>query len=239
MVDLDRSTGQSQLVETLVTLADTFVDDYDVAEVLQDLTERCEVLVGADAAAILLGESDDHLELVASSSQATTVMEVMQLGAGAGPCLECYRSGRAVSLPDLEEDGRWPEFRERALGEGFRSLHAVPLRLRENTIGSLGLFKSAPGDLAPDDVTAARALADMATIGILHERALREATVAQEQLQRALNSRIVIEQAKGVIAYRRNVDVGEAFAIIRHHARDHGTPLRQVAEQIVARKLSL
>ena len=239
MVDLDRSTRQAQLVETLVTLADTFIDDYDVAEVLQDLTERCEVLVGADAAAILLGESEDHLELVASSTHATTVIEMMQLGAGVGPCLECYRSGRPVSLPDLDGDRRWPEFRDHALQLGFRSLHAVPLRLRETTIGSLGLFKSSPGELAPADAAAARALADMATIGILHERALQEATVAQEQLQRALNSRIIIEQAKGVVAYRRNVDVAEAFSLIRQHARDHGQPLSQVAEQIVARKLSL
>ncbi|HXR45008.1 MAG TPA: GAF domain-containing protein, partial [Pseudolysinimonas sp.] len=191
---VDRSQRQALLVETLVTMADTLVAGYDVPDLLQTLVERSGELLGSSAGGILLADADQRLQIVASSNDSVHVVEVMQVAGGSGPCVESYRGGQVVSVPDLELEAKWPEFRRVALAEGFRSVHAVPLRLRETTIGSMNLFGDEPGEMVADDITAAQALADVATIGILQQRALREASVAQEQLQRALDSRVVIEQ---------------------------------------------
>jgi GAF domain-containing protein len=231
---------QRRLLETFVKLADTLVADYDVVDLLQMLVDTCRDVLDTTAAGILLADESGELELVASTSEASRLVEMMQLSAEQGPCIESFRSGRRVSVPDIADSNpEWWQFRGSALRQGFRSMDALPLRLREATIGTLNLLRASSGPAPDEDIAAAQAFADVATIGILHERALRESAVLTEQLQSALNSRIVIEQAKGVVSHTRGVSIDEAFALIREHARSHGTGLSVVAAQIVDRTLRL
>lgn len=237
---MSRPTREALLLSTFATLADTLVADYDVVELLQTLVDSCRDLLDTTAAGILLADSSGELEVVASTSESSRLVEMMQLGAEAGPCIQSFHTGRVVSLADLADaPAEWDAFRIAAQGQGFASVHAVPLRLRETTIGTLNLLRDAPGALGEDDVIAAKALADVATIGILHERAIRESSVVAEQLRGALSSRIVIEQAKGVVSHTRQVPVDEAFALIRAYARSTSRRLSAVAADIVERRLHL
>jgi GAF domain-containing protein len=232
------SVGRGQVVETFVTLADTLVDGYDIVDLLHTLVDTCSALVSASAGGILLVNEHRQLEVVASTNERSRLVELMQLRVGGGPCLDSYVTGRPVSVPDLEaDDSRWPVFRAQALEQHFKAVHAVPLRLRSETIGSLNLFWDKSGALDERDAEVVQALAHVATIGILQERAMRESTIAREQLQRALNSRVVIEQAKGVVAQTRDVSMEEAFSLIRDYARKNQTPLAVVSEGIVARTI--
>lgn len=233
-------TREDRLLQTFASLADTLVDDYDVVDLLQMLVDTCAELLDTTAAAILLADATGELDVLASTSEASRLVEVIQLGAEAGPCIESFRTGRAVSVPDISASPEvWSRFKESALAQGFASVYAVPLRLRETTIGTLNLLRDAVGELEPQDQTAAQAFADVATIGILHERSLRETAVLAEQLQGALNSRIVIEQAKGVVAHTHGVPIDEAFALIRTYARSHQLGISHVAARIVDRSLRL
>jgi transcriptional regulator with GAF, ATPase, and Fis domain len=178
--------------------------------------------------------------VVASTDERSQLVELMQLGEGGGPCVECFTSGLAIAIPDIAAArDRWAQFCDAALAQGFHALHAIPLRLREKTIGSLNLFREQTGELGEFDIAAAQALADVATIGILQERAVRESDIITQQLQRALDSRVIIEQAKGVVAYVNDVPVDEAFRLIRAYARDHQRGLVDVAADIVQRRLRL
>ena len=229
---------QRQVLQTFVRLADTLVDDYDVVDLLQVLVDTCRDLLDTTAAGILLADSRGELEVVASTSEASRLVEMMQLSAEAGPCIESFRSGRRVGVPDIgRTEERWRQFREAALAQGFRSMDALPLRLRDTTIGTLNLLRSTPGEAEEDDIAAAQAFADVATIGILHERSIRESEVLSSQLQAALNSRIVIEQAKGVVSHTRGVSIDEAFTLMREYARSHSLGLSLVAARIVDRSL--
>jgi GAF domain-containing protein len=231
---------QQRLLETFVKLADTLIDDYDVVDLLQVLVDTCRDVLDTTAAGILLADSRGELEVVASTSEASRLVEIMQLSAEQGPCIESYRSGRSVSVPDIEvSKDEWWQFRGSALAQGFRSMDALPLRLRDTTIGTLNLLRSEPGAAPEDTIRAAQAFADVATIGILHERTLRESAILSEQLQAALNSRIVIEQAKGVISHTRGVSIDDAFALMRQYARSHSVGLSIVAARIVDRSLRL
>ena len=233
-------TREDRLLQTFASLADTLVDDYDVVDLLQMLVDTCSDLLDTTAAGILLADATGTLDVVASTSEAGRLVEMMQLSAEAGPCVESFVTGRVVSVPDIgESPEEWSLFRESALAQGFASVHAVPLRLRETTIGTLNLLRDTVGELDPQDQTAARAFADVATIGILHERSIRETALLAEQLQGALNSRIVIEQAKGVIAHTHGLPIDEAFALIRTYARSHRLGISQVAARIVDRSLTL
>ena len=237
---MNELTREGRILQTFASLADTLVDDYDIVDLLQMLVDTCTELLDTTAAAILLADMTGELDVVASTSEASRLVEVMQLSAEAGPCIESFRTGREVSVPDISQSpAEWSRFRESALAQGFASVHAVPLRLRESTIGTLNLLRDATGELEYEDRIAAQALADVATIGILHERSLRETAVLAEQLQGALNSRIVIEQAKGVVAYTRGVPIDEAFLLIRQYARSHQLGISQVAARIVDRSLKL
>ncbi|HYI32269.1 MAG TPA: GAF and ANTAR domain-containing protein [Glaciibacter sp.] len=232
--------GRGQVVDTFVTLADTLVDGYDVVDLMHTLVDTCSALVKASAGGILLVNDHRQLEVVASTNERSRLVELMQLRGGGGPCLDSYLTGRPVSVPDLAtDDSRWPVFRAQALEQHFRAVHAVPLRLRAETIGSLNLFWDRPDALDERDAEVVQALAHVATIGILQERAMRESTIAREQLQRALNSRVVIEQAKGVVAQTRNVGMEEAFSLIRDYARKNQTPLAVVSEGIVTRTITV
>ena len=227
-------TREDRLIDAFATLADTLIADYDVVELLQTLVESCARILDIAAAGILLADADGELEVVASTSEASWLVEVMQLSARAGPCVECFSAGMVVSLPNIEDSSpEWRRFQNSAREQGFAAVHAIPLRLRETTIGALNLLSTVPGALRPQDVRAAQALADVATIGILQERTLRESNSVREHLLTALNSRVVIEQAKGVISYSRGISLEEAFAMLRNHARSNHLLLSQVAQGLV------
>jgi transcriptional regulator with GAF, ATPase, and Fis domain len=226
---------QRQLLQTFVDLADTLVADYDVVDVLHMLVERCAVILHATDAGILLPNAHGELEVIASTSERSHLISILQLRAEEGPCVDAFETGRLVTVDDIASTyARWPTFAAAAAQSDYQSMHAIPLRLRDETIGSLNLFRDAPGGFGADDAAAARALADVATIGILQERAIRESGIAQEQLQRALDSRVLIEQAKGVLAQAQGIDVSEAFQQLRSQARSTGTRLSVVAELVIA-----
>lgn len=236
---MTRTTREAQLLQMFAKFADTLVDDYDVVDLLQTLVDACRDLLGMTAAGILLADGSGDLELVASTSEAGRLVEVMQLGARSGPCIECFRTGATVKVPSIAAvPDEWTAFRRSALEQGFGSTEAIPLRLRDTTIGTLNLLRAEEGDPPDDDMIAARAFADVATIGILHERSLRQTEILAEQLQSALNSRVVIEQAKGVVSYTHGVPIDEAFDLIRAHARTHRLPLSTVAKRLVSRELT-
>jgi GAF domain-containing protein len=234
------ATFDSRLLGTLTALADTLVDDYDIVELLQTLVDACRDILGISAAGILLADEVGELELVASTSEASRLVEVMQLAAQAGPCIECYRTGAPVALPSIAHaPPEWSAFRDAALAQGFMAIHALPLRLRETTIGTLNVMLDSGDGFSETSRAAAKAFADVATIGILHERSLRESEVLTEQLQLALSSRVRIEQAKGVVSHTLGVHVDDAFEFIRRYARNNRLPLSLVATQIVNRDLAL
>jgi GAF domain-containing protein len=234
-------SGREQLVSrAFIGLADTLVDDYDMIDLLDRLVSYSAELLAADAAGIVLGDAlVGTLRVVASSSDDAELMELLQLQNDEGPCLECYRTATPVSVPDLDEAARrWPGFAAAVQDQGgFRSVHALPLRLRQESIGALNLFHSQPGPLPEADLALGQALADVATIGILQERAIRQGEVVVEQLQTALNSRVVIEQAKGVIAERAGLPMDVAFDRLRRYARSSNQKLSDVARRLVERDL--
>lgn len=227
-------TREQSLVETFVLLADTLVDDYDVVDLLDLLVTSCVNLLGITAAGILLDDQKGNLAVVASSSEETRLLEVFQLQNNEGPCLDCVRVGRSVISADLAAElHRWPLFVPAALAGGFASVVAVPLRLRAQTIGGLNMFSDTTNLVTPEDQRLAQALADVATIGILQRRSSHRSTMVAEQLQHALNSRVVIEQAKGVLAERRSLTMDASFDALRHHARSHNLKLTDVALSVV------
>jgi GAF domain-containing protein len=204
------------------------------------LVDSCRDLLDITEAGILLRDGLGTLEVVASTSESSRLVEAMQLSAQNGPCIECYRTGNVVSVVDIAASPeRWEQFRDSAVEQGFRSAYAIPMRLRETIIGTVNLLRDRPGALGATDIVAAQAFADVATIGILHQRSNRESEIIAQQLQAALNSRVVIEQAKGVVAQTRQVSIDEAFDLIRRHAREHRLGLGEVAAALVERRLTL
>jgi transcriptional regulator with GAF, ATPase, and Fis domain len=223
------------IVETLVQLADTLIEDYDVIEFLSMLSERCVLLVDADEAGIMVSDGRGNLQIVASSSERTRLLELFELENRDGPCLDAFNTGAPVSSVDLDVDeSRWSHFSHRASSVGFRSVQSIPLRLRSETIGALTLLRSSAGAMDLADVSLAGALAKMATIGLLQERAVSASRNATAQLQTALTSRVRIEQAKGIIAERQSIDIDTAFDRIRTYARSHHLKLSDLALSIVS-----
>ncbi len=230
---------ESLLSSTFLQLADTLVADFDIIDLLTMLADRCVELVDADAAGILLADSDGNLRLMAASSEQARLLELFQLQNDQGPCVEAYTSGQPVNCIDLRESvDRWPRFTPYAVGAGFESVYAFPMRLRDNIIGAMNLFSVSIGPLPAADVQLARALADVASVAILQDQAARESRVRDLQLQNALDSRVVIEQAKGMVSERGEVDMAGAFNLIRNHARQNNLQLTRVAEQVVAGTLT-
>jgi len=230
------ATVDERLAQTFVELADTLVARYDLMEFLQTLIDRCVELLEVDAAGLLLADSRGALRLVAASTEQARVVELFQIQNDEGPCLDCYRTGQAVIVSDIRASAaaaRWPRFTAAAQEMGFAGVHAIPMRLRDQVIGTLNLFKTKPDELAPAVVVAATALVDVATIGILQERAVRQQEVVAGQLQIALNSRVIIEQAKGVLAERLQVTPDEAFVMLRRYARDHNHPLTKLSDDVI------
>src|ERR1700694_4810573 len=229
---------ETLLSQTFVQLADTLVDKFDIIDLLTVLADRCVEILDAGAPGILLADHHGVLHVVAASSEQARLLELFQLQNQEGPCLDCYTSGAPVVNQDLTTTNQWPRFAPEACEAGFRSVQALPLRLREHTIGALNVFLDDRFEVSDEDLTIAQALADAATIAILHDQAAREAQLVTGQLQAALNSRIVIEQAKGVLAERARVDMDEAFSRLRRYARNHNRPLSAVAAELVQGQLS-
>jgi len=223
------------LAEVLVEVADTLVDEFDLIEFLQMVTSRTAGLADTSAVGLLLADRHGRLQLMAASDERAKMLELFQVQADEGPCQDCFKQGIAVVNADLRAASeRWPRFAPRAVEGGFRSVHAFPLRLRREVIGALNLFGVDAGGISPGDIPVVQALADVATIGILQARAIRRAEVLTEQLQGALNSRVVIEQAKGALAQIRGVSPDEAFRLLRSYCRTRQLRLGDVAQALVS-----
>jgi GAF domain-containing protein len=233
------NTRAERVSVAFVKLTDTLVADYDVLDLLHTLVEESVGLLDVAAAGLLLADPSGELQVVASTSEESRLVEVLQLQAGAGPCVECYLTGKAMEVADIAALTIWPGFREAALSQGFRSVYAVPMRVQGRTIGAMGLFGATTGPMTTEDSAIGQALADVATISLMQERTIREAALVNEQLQRALNTRVLIEQAKGVIAHTAGVDMDEAFNRLRSHARANSQSLQVTAGKIVDRSLTL
>ena len=222
------------LSETFVELTDTMVAGFDVIDFMHVLTDRSVQLLDVAAAGLLLADPRGELRVVAASSETARLLELFQLQNDEGPCLDCFRTGQPVQAADLAPAAsRWPRFAPAARQAGFAAVQALPMRLREQVIGALNLFRADPGALAPAGIRVGQALADVATISLLHERGMRHSDVLNEQLQTALNSRVVIEQAKGKLAERLGVDMDQAFALLRDHARASNRRLSDLARAFI------
>ena len=232
---------EESVSRAFVTLADTLVDEYDVIDLLDRLAGFCVELLSADAAGIVLGDARRELRAVAASDEAARIMELLQLQSDEGPCLDCFQTGAPVSVANLgEASARWPIFVAAVAERGdFRSVHALPLRLRGRAIGALNLFGNTPGPLPELDLALGQALADVATIGILQERAIRRSEVLNEQLQSALNNRVIIEQAKGVLAQYGGLTPADAFEGLHRFARSRNLKISDVARRIVEKEFDL
>jgi anti-sigma regulatory factor (Ser/Thr protein kinase) len=223
------------LARAFVELSDTLVADFDVVDFLHSLAGRCVELLGVQAAGVMVADQRGALRVMASSSEQARLLELFEVESDEGPCVDSFTSGAPAGDPDLDRpDPRWRRFAERARKAGFRSVHAVPVRLREDVIGVLNLFRVEPGPFSDDDAETARALANVTTLGLLQHRAVEYRQVLVEQLQHALNSRVVIEQAKGVLAERLGLDMAEAFTELRRYAHRVGRRLSDVAADVVA-----
>lgn len=234
------SSREQLLIEAFVGLADTLVDDYDIIDLLDRLVSYSVELLSAEAAGILLADQHGTLRVLASSNEESQMVEMLQLQAEQGPCVDCFHTVAPVSVPDLAEaTGRWPRFVAALQDGAYRSVHALPMRLRGEAVGGLNLFHRQPGALPDADLKLGQALADVATIGILQERAIRRGEIFTEQLQTALNSRVIIEQAKGVLAERGNLSMDAAFDRLRGHARGHNLRLSELAHRVVDGDLPL
>ncbi len=226
--------GEAELAEAFAELADSLVTDFDVIDLLHRLTEHTAAVLGISAAGVLLADPSGGLQLMAASSQDAELIELFQLQHEEGPCPAAFREAAPVTDTDLSaSDSRWPAFAARAVEAGFHSVHALPMRLREQVIGAMNLFAAPAGPLPPDGLRIAQAMANVATIAILSERAIREQGALAVQLRVALSSRVIIEQAKGVVAAQLDVGMDQAFTLLRAHARATQQRLAELARAIV------
>lgn len=234
-------TAREQLIaDSFVALTDTLVAGFELRDFLSMLVERTVPLVHADAGGVVLADQRGGLQVMAASSSAVRLLELVQLQHGEGPCVDAFRTGRAVTRDDpAAMQAAWPRYAPRLAEAGYASAQAVPMRLREEVIGALDVFRAGPGALGDADLELARALADVATVGIVQQRLRRAGDLLAEQLQHALTSRVLIEQAKGVLAERAGIDPDAAFALLRRYARSHGRPLAQVVQGVLDGTLRL
>jgi transcriptional regulator with GAF, ATPase, and Fis domain len=234
------SATDRRVREVFIELSDTLVDDFDIIEFLDRLAARCSELLGVSACGILLADHHGVLNLVAASTEQARLVELTQLQNSEGPCLDAFSTGRPVQHPDLRDArGRWPRFTAAAVGAGYLSVQALPMRLRDKVVGAVNLFSKSTGQLDADTITLGQALADAATIGIVHQRAMARQEIVTEQLQTALNSRVLIEQAKGFLTHSLSIDVDEAFVVLRHYARANSRRLTDVADDVVQGRLTM
>lgn len=226
---------EARINDAFVTMTGALMQEYDVVDLLSTLLNACTETLDVDAGGILLVDPAGDLELVASTSEEAHVVETIIIAAGEGPCFDCYHEAAPVAVADIDSDriaGKWPRFHQTALEQGFRSTYAVPMRLRNEVVGVLNLLDSRAGSISDDDASIAQALADLAVLGVLHERNFRSPFAISDQLHLALDSRILVEQAKGVLVQSENLTMAEAFDALRRYARASGSTLRRVAEAI-------
>lgn len=229
---------ESEVTQAFVSLASSLANGYDVVDLLSGLTSDCARLLDVASAGLLLADGLGVLHVLAASSERTRLLEVFQLQRAEGPCRDCFLSGAPVSVPDLDDEAhRWPQFVPAAKAAGFASVHALPMRLRDDVLGTLGLFGSKPGALNTEDLALGQALADVASVALVQDKAAADRTAINEQLQTALASRVVLEQAKGVLAQQGGLEMTEVFAVLRRYARDHNLRLTDVAQAVVSRAL--
>jgi transcriptional regulator with GAF, ATPase, and Fis domain len=236
---LPKPSRESALMAAFIDVADTMIDDYDVVELLDRVATHCVHLLDVSAAGLLLTDGQGNLRLLASSNEQARLMELFQLQTEqyGGPCVDCYRTGEPVTAVNLSDwHYRWPGFVVEAARQGFHTVHALPMRLRNQAIGGLNLFREATSPLNEQDLRLGQALADIATIAVLQRRALQRSETITEQLQGAFNSRVVIEQAKGALSSSGNIDVAAAFEALRGYARAHRRLLGEVCRQVVEDK---
>lgn len=228
------------LAETFVELADTLVDEFDPVDFMHLLADRCVNTLRVDAAGILLADHHGELQVVGASSERARLLELFELQHRRGPCMECYLTSTPVTLASIAEpEPRWPEFSAKARDAGFGAVHALPMRLRTRTVGALNLFTVAPGALTESTLRVAQAMADVATIGLLQAQIITDQELLAGQLQNALQSRVLIEQAKGVLAERLGIDMSQAFDVLRSYSRNHNRHLSAVAEGLIAGTIEL
>ncbi|MEU7691054.1 GAF and ANTAR domain-containing protein [Microbispora hainanensis] len=227
-------TRERQLTDAFVELTDTLVGDFDVVDLLHQLTMRCVRLLDVDAAGLLLADQQGRLRPMAASTEQARMLKLLALHDADGPGLDCYRTGEPVTSADLvAEGGRWPRFAAAAQLAGFVAVQALPMRHHDRVIGALTLLRTAPGRLTTDELHIGQALANVATISILHQRRLERNEAATEQLQTALNSRTLTEQATGVLAERHHSDMDHAFNSLCTYARTHGLRLSEAAHAVI------
>jgi GAF domain-containing protein len=230
------NSREPQVIDTFLTLTDTLTRDFDALDMLTTLCESCVELLDVSAAGVILSDGQGGLSVAAASSERSRLLGVFAVAIDSGPCVDCVRTGRPVISEDLTDataSHLWRRYATGAHDAGFRATHALPMRLRDQVIGALTLLHTDRHAMTDDDARLGQALADAASIGLLHERAIRRAEAVQEQLQGALNSRVIIEQAKGVLAGRSNLSPEDAFTILRSHARAHGLRLTELARDVV------
>ncbi|WP_448616455.1 GAF and ANTAR domain-containing protein [Modestobacter sp. URMC 112] len=231
------STREDLIADAFVELADSLVSGFDVTDFLDRLVNWAVELLDADAAGIMLADSRGQLQVLAATSHDVRLLELFELQADSGPCLDSFRSGQPVTPPDLPAmRSQWPTFAARSQAIGYSSAQAVPLRLRDEVIGAMNVFRIAEGALVGSQLKLARALADVASVAIISERTISARELLADQLQGALNSRVVLEQAKGMLAERTGVGVDQAFARMRDHARRSGQSLHDVAAAVVEQR---
>jgi len=226
----------ARVAKVFVELADTLIDDFDMVDFLETLTDRCVELLGADASGLMLSNQRGGLQMMTATLERARLLELFELQVQEGPCLDCFTTGTAITnidLTDSEVDKRWPVFTPAAVEVGFGTTHALPMRLRGQVIGALNLFYDRPAELSDEDLALGQAMADVATIGLLHQRNNHEKTLLSEQLQTALHSRVLIEQAKGVLSAQTGVSVNQAFHKMRSYARSNNLTLSDVATAVV------
>jgi len=229
---------EQTVAAAFVELADTLTEHFDVAEFLHTLAARCVDLLDVNAAGVMVTDPRGNLRVMASSSERVHLLELLEIESNAGPCVECFATGQPVSDIDLHVvDPRWATFSRSAGDAGFWAVHALPMRLRDEIIGVLNLFSARSGSLTAGDASLGQAMADVTTIGLLHQRAIHRREEMVEQLQQALNSRIIIEQAKGVLFESLRVDMHEAFETLRGYSRRTNRRLSDVARDIVEDRL--
>lgn len=230
------SAREDDIVAAFVSMAGSLAQGHDVSELLTQLAADCARLLDVSAAGLLLADQRGALHVVATSSERVADLEAFQAQRAQGPCHTCYLDGQPVNVPDLAAAAeRWPDFAAVAAKAGVASVHAVPMRLRDNVVGALNLFGTTPGALNEADLRLAQALADVATIALIQDRAASDNNLVNEQLQNALDSRVVLEQAKGVLSYKGDLDMQEAYAALRKYARNHNLKLTDLARALVNR----
>jgi transcriptional regulator with GAF, ATPase, and Fis domain len=234
------SASDRRVREVFIELSDTLVDDFDIIEFLDRLAVRCSELLGVSACGIMLVDHHGTLNLVAASTEQARLVELTQLQNLEGPCLDAFTTGRPVQLADLRDAGaRWPRFTAAGIEAGYRSVQAIPMRLRDTVLGAVNLLSEVAGPLSEDTIALGQALADAATIGIVHQRTVARQEIITEQLQAALNSRVLIEQAKGFLTHSLAGGIDEAFAVLRAYARANNRRLTDVADDVVQGRLVL